>query len=396
MKTLGIVAEYNPFHLGHAYHLTQSRRETGADTVVIAMGGNFTQRGGYAYADKFARAEMAIRGGADLVIELPVSFSLSSAERFAYGGVYLLSELADYLSFGCETSDLGLLERAAGIVSEEGFTEKVKAKMQSGVSFAMAREAVLREIDPACATLLSSPNNILAVEYLKAIKKLSSRLIPFPVARIGAWHGEMDADQGFASASAIREMKLNDAEKYLPEASFAILTREKEAGRLMEDHDLWDAAMLSSLRRLSKDELSMLPDVREGLENRLYDALHSETSVEDVVSRANSRRYPSSRIRRCLMQGFLGLTSSEFSRFPSPLYIRVLAFNDVGRQILSSLRSSPLPIITRGGAYRELPAEAQAMFSREIVADDIYTSLYPTSCERKAFSDLYKPPIYIP
>lgn len=395
MKTVGIIAEYNPFHLGHAYQMKEAKRRAGADAVVVVMSGNYTQRGEPAVVNKFARAEMALFGGADLVVELPVSFAAASAERFAYGGVSLLSIVADVLSFGSENDDAALLCETAEKVTDRAFLEEVKSAMKNGSSYASARAAVLHKYFPEGAALLSQPNNILAVEYIKAISSLESPLSILPIPRRGSCHNATSPEGGMASASAIRNMPFYRAVQYLPRHSAEILIREKAAGRLMETGGNWETAMLASLRKMTLCDLAALPDAKEGLENRLYDAIHSQTTLDAIISKTNSRRYPSSRIRRMLLQSFLGITADEMRRFPQPLYIRVLAFNQTGRRILSSLRGGALPVITRGAAYHTMSADAQIMFEREITADDIYTSLYPSADARKALSDLYTSPVIL-
>ena len=347
-KVAGIIAEYNPFHRGHAYHIAETRRALGEDcAVVCVLSGDFVQRGDTAVFDKYTRGEMAVRGGADLVLELPLRWCLSSAEGFARGGVSMLAAagVVTHLSFGSETGSLPALERTAAVLDDPAFPERLREKLQTGVSFPAAREAALAELVGETASVLSRPNDTLAVEYLRAIRALSAPLIPLVIPRIGAGH-DQTGESAFPSASELRRRlrageDVSEWVPHLPEASPVFL----------EDLEL---VMLSRLRRLPREAFAALPDCAEGLENVLYKAVRSEATLEGILARAKSKRYPMSRLRRMLLCAALDLDKPEDR--PLPPYLRVLAANERGRGLLRAMRSAAsLPVITKPASGLAFP-----------------------------------------
>ncbi|MCQ2439091.1 MAG: nucleotidyltransferase family protein [Oscillospiraceae bacterium] len=369
MELLGIIAEYDPFHPGHLYHIQQSRRESGADAVAVILSGDFVQRGGAAMLDKFARSEMAIRCGADLVIELPLPWCMAGAETFARGGVGLLDALgcADVLSFGSECGDISALEDTVRALCTAETEETLRELLRSGLPYAAAREkAVERTAGRACARLLQQPNNILAIEYLKALNTLGSEIRPMTLRREGSVHN------GVGSASELREKyyKGEQIDGLLPEAAAAVLRRETERGALPERERL-ETALLSRLRMLDEESWHTLPDCSEGLENRLYRAARRENSIEAILDAAASGRYPRARVRRILYAAALGLRSGDADGVPP--YIRPLAANEKGREVLHLLRKTArLPIISRGGQTHKLDSRAEKIFRLCSAAHDFY------------------------
>lgn len=356
MNIAGIICEYNPFHAGHAYHIAETKKVY--DAVVCVMSGDFVQRGDVAIFPKHRRAEFAVRCGADLVLELPTPYSCASAERFARGGVGILSSLGvvDALSFGAECSDLSILKKCADILNSEGFFEKISEKLKNGASFASVREAVLREIDPVCADIIVSPNNLLAIEYLRA---LPDNMTALAIERKGAPHDSKDASDSFASASLIRELILNGE---INKASGFMLDASFDFTPVVMD----DRMVLSHLKRLSVEDLKNVPDVTEGLESRLFKAIKNADNLEDLYASVKTKRYALSRIRRIVLNAYLGITKHEASAPPS--YARVLAMNDIGRKILVKAKKvSRIPIITKPADGKGIPA-----FEKSVLHSDLY------------------------
>lgn len=345
MKICGIVAEYNPFHAGHAYHIEQTRAILGEDcAIVCVMSGNFVQRGECAIMPKQARAKSAIMGGADVVLELPTQFSVAGAEKFANGAISLMESLGNItdLSFGSECADVELLMEAAQILLEHETVAATLVHMKTGISYAAARERALFARMREKAEILSSPNDILGVEYCKAILKLKSSITPHAIARCGAPHDGFSAGQKLQSASHIRgllrEGNFAEAEEFLP--SFEILRSEIAAGRAPCKMENGDRAVVSFLRRLAPDALATLPDCSEGLEFRLADAIAKGTSVAEILELAKTKRYARSRLARMVLCAFLGIENGEGLE----PYANVLACSQKGREVL---KTAQVPAITK-------------------------------------------------
>ncbi len=359
MKIAGIICEYNPFHKGHAYHIAETKKR--CDAVLCVMSGDFVQRGEAAIVSKHKRAEMAARCGADLVIELPTPYSCASAERFARGGVGILSALGvvDTLSFGAECADIEFLKKTADILNSEGFFDNVSEKLKGGVSFAVAREDALRDIDPLCAEVVRAPNNLLAIEYLRA---LPEHMEAIAIERKGAGHDETSTDDDLASASFIRELILNGefdkVSDFMPEAAFQVL---KACDIVKPD----DKIILSYLKRLCIDDLKRVPDVTEGLESRLFKAINDAKSLNDLYDTVKTKRYALSRVRRIVLNAYLGITKDEV--IAPPAYARVLAMNDAGKKILAMARkSAKIPLITKTASGKGIPAFEKSMLHSEL------------------------------
>ena len=380
MTVCGIVAEYNPFHAGHAHHIAETRRVLGADTAAVcAMSGNFVQRGDLAVMEKYARAAAAVRCGADLVLETPLSACLSSAEGFARGAVALLDALGcvTHLSFGAERADLALLQRAADLSHRQ--EEALRQALAAGLPYAAAMQQAVGAADPEAGTLLASPNNTLAVEYLSALDTLGSRMQPLAIERKGGAHDSDTPADGLHSASYLRDLLARgDAEAcrpLMPEASFAVLEQEIQSGAAPVVRDAVDQAILAHLRRLDAAALIPFCSGDNGLAHRLADAIRDNTSFSEICTAAQTRRYPLARVRRVLLRAWLGLPQSVS---PEPQYIRVLAIGRQGRTILRRMKDTcALPVVIKPVTERSLPEDLQPALARDALADDLYALAYP-------------------
>ena len=384
-NVIGIVAEYNPFHNGHARLIEQTRAQLGAVCpVVCVMSGDFVQRGSPAVYSKFARAEAAVRCGADLVLELPLPWSLSSAEGFARGAVGLLGSLGvvTHLSFGSECGELDPLQRVAEALLDPLLGEDLRAELRSGIPFA----AVARRVG-ALAELLQAPNNILAVEYLKAIYDQRLELHPLTVLRTGAQHDRF-AEGNIRSASELR-MRIGageDVSAFLPRAAAEIFAREKMRGRGPILPEALESALLSRLRMLPQTVYNALPGATEGLGNSLYRAAHEEPTLDGVLAAAKSKRYALARIRRMTMCAALGVTAGMDGG--TPPYARVLAIGAQGRELLRAIdMRASVPVITKPAAGRSLPDPAGEIFALTADAHDLYVLGCPAREERRCGGD---------
>ena len=333
MKITGIICEYNPLHLGHKKQIDHIRAAVGADSgIVCLMSGNFVQRGQPAILDKMHRAKAAILCGADLVLELPVIYALSSAEGFAAGGVRILSGFCDSLCFGAETAGDTLLLSTARALIDEHFPDALRKYLDAGLSFPAAREAALGSLGYD-ASILKTPNNILAVEYCKAILNQNSSMRPMPILRQGSYHDSLP-DPENPSATAVRALMADSGwESYVPQEAVSCF---KDA----QLHTLTagERAILMRLRTMTDSEFEILPYGSEGLWRKFMHAARKETTVEDILTAVKSKRYTRSRLDRMLMCAYLGITAQDLVT-PAP-YARVLAFNDRGREILKLARNN--------------------------------------------------------
>ncbi|MCQ2460723.1 MAG: nucleotidyltransferase family protein [Clostridia bacterium] len=381
MKTVGLVAEYNPYHNGHQYMVTKCREE-GATHVVAVMSGNFVQRGSVAIMDKRARAKAALLDGVDLVIELPVPWAVSTAELFAKGGLSILQGLGcvDALAFGCETADKEMLIKAADAVCDIKVHEQIKEELTGGITYAVARENAVRKLyGDKIADIISKPNNILAVEYLKAMRSLGSNFDIMPILRRGAEHDSLKENGEFSSASALRIMLERGDEKafeYMPCGSVAEFKRLQNVGRAPVAIDDSERAILSRLRMLTVEEIKEAPDISEGLENRIYNAIQSATSLEELYSIVKTKRYTHSRIRRIITSLYLGIAPQDaLHKVP---YIRVLGFNERGREILRAAKDNAvMPIIMKSSQSYDLPEYGKHIFDLECKATNLYNLATP-------------------
>lgn len=395
MNICGIVCEYNPFHNGHLYQINEARR-AGADAIVCVMSGNFVQRGDFAIMQKHARAKAAAICGADVVIELPLPYAISSAERFAYGAVSILENLGvvTHLSFGAECNEISDLSELASLLASGELDNKILEEYSKGVSYATARENVINRINPTFAKILRTPNNILAIEYLKALLRLNSEIKPIPIKRFAVQHDGNTVSGAFASASYIRECLLSDKDisGFIPSEVLEIYKEERTCGHAPQSMSSASSAILSALKRLSADDFTKYADVTEGLNNRLYDAVSTSSSLEEAITSAKTKRYAHSRIRRIFLNAFLDIDSS-FADSPVP-YARVLAFTETGRSILKmAKKTSCIPIITKPASIKFESKEAIDLLALERRSDDIYSLFMDTPTNQG--STLKASPIFV-
>lgn len=392
MSVIGIVGEYNPFHYGHKHHIAETKRLLGEDCpVVCAMSGDFIQRGEAAVYSKFARAEAAVRSGIDLVLELPPAWALSSAEGFARGAVGLLGSIGvvTHLSFGSECGEVEPLETLAEILLDPLIGADIRRELeaQEGIPFAAARQRAVAKRAGELSDQLETPNNILAVEYIKAVYEQGLSIKPVTVQRFGSGHDKM-SESGHKSAAEIRRALANGADisASVPGSAYEIYRREDKLGRgpvLMEN---LESAMISRLRMLPDSAFAALPDAGEGLNNRLARAAREESGLDAVIAAAKSKRYALSRIRRMVMCAVLGI-SADMSR-ETPPYARVLAANARGCALLRDMEGKArIPVITKPAAVKELGAECREVFDRSSSAHDLYVLGYSAKEERRGGAD---------
>ena len=369
---IGIVAEYNPFHAGHAYQIRRAREIAGEESTVIAvMSGDFVQRGSWAIQPKAVRARAACEGGADAVFELPLPWCMASAQRFARAGVGMLVSLGiTHLSFGSESGDLSRLSSAAERISAPGFEEEVSAlmRMKPNLTYPRARAAVLGDL------AVSAPNDMLAVEYLAALKGTS--VVPLPVVRVGSGHDEA-GESLYPSASELRQRILS--------------------GNLSVPHpdgEKMEVACLSRLRMLRREDFLTLPDCADGLGERLYDAVRACSSLEAVYDTAKTRRYTQSRVRRAVLSVVLGIQAGQVEA--DVPYARLLAMNDAGRRFLSRMRDRiSLPVLTLPKQAVKLGEAAEKVFSLGASAHDFYLLSYPDKGDMRCGQDYRQGPILV-
>lgn len=343
MKTYGIICEYNPFHNGHIYQIEETRKH-GATHIVAIMSGNYVQRGDVAMIDKFARAKTAVNHGVDLVVEMPVVYSLSSANFFARAGVMMLGALGcvDGISFGSECGDIELLKNAAmaslNMSTKENIDAKVKPLLEQGMSFPAAmQQAIAIEHGPMIASAFDSPNNTLAVEYLKAIKMMNMDIEPYTVKRTGAAHDSSEAADGYASGSLLREM-IEDGEDisaYVPK-DMADLAAEYDENNKLAYFDNLERELLYVLRSTIPPMIAEAPDVDPGLANLIFRAGIDSNSIDEFMDKAGSKRFTAARLRRILLNLYVGTKATDLLIMPP--YGRVLALNEKGAEILKAAK----------------------------------------------------------
>jgi predicted nucleotidyltransferase len=397
LKIVGIVAEYNPFHNGHQYHIAQSRLQTNAEGVICVMSGNYVQRGTPALMDKWTRAEMALLGGADLILELPLPISIGSAEHFAFGAVSLLHNLGvvDFLSFGGENPDLTLLSSAALKLLDPDVIKLIKKYLKEGLSFPAARQRALASIGFENVSFLSLPNNILGVEYVKSLIRLSSSITPVIIPRhLAGYHDTVPTD-AFASAQAVRKLLYqkgtDECLPYLPLTVSRLFSQRVRDGRYFLPDGAYSKAVMACMKKMTTQELSLLPDVTEGLENRIVAMAKNSFELEDFLSRLKTKRYTRTRLNRIVISAFLGLSSSLCC--PTPPYARVLGLNRTGQEILKRMgKTASIPIITKPSHISLQNEKCQQLFALESRATSLYNLLLQSPSLRE---DMTTSPIVI-
>lgn len=401
-KVLGIIAEYNPFHNGHLYHLKASKKLTAADYTVAIISGNFTQRGSTSIVDKWSKTKMALENGIDLVIELPVLYSISSAENFADGAIKILNSLGivDYLSFGAETSDISILNNIANILysEPEEYKKLLSIELEKGLSFPKARENALldyiknsddivpenRIIDfEKYSKVLSSPNNILGIEYLKALKKYKSSIKPVCISRFKAKYNSSNFSENIASATAIRELIKNKnfdtIKTVIPLESSSVLMDCINSGCVVPDLNRFEKEIIYTLRKMTIEEIANIPDVSEGLEFSIKKAANSCNNINEFLDIVKSKRYTITRLQRILLYTLLSISKEnmQLSKKVEKPYIRVLGFNDNGKKLVSEIatKNPELKLITSVKKFVDSNSnkDLQIIFDKDVLATDMYS-----------------------
>lgn len=403
MKTVGLITEYNPFHNGHAYHIEKAKMLTGADRVIVVMSGDFVQRGAPAVMPKHLRAESALLSGASLIIELPVCFATGSAEYFAQGSISLLNQLGciDSICFGSECGDLHLLKEIAQILADEPieYQTALKQALKEGVSFPAARQEALNIYSDKYSEILASPNNILGIEYLKALAKIHSKMEPFTIKRIGAGYHDMDIDGQFSSATAIRSdiyqlADVNSSSESLPlthiqtqvPSSCHELMKKNYQTRYPVKADDFSLLLKAKLLSETAGSLSHYLDMSPELANRILRLRNDYLSFEQFCDLLKTKELTRSRISRSFIHVLLGITNDWLTAMKAPApYARILGFRRDHADLLGILkRTSDIPLIT-SPARAVLADTAYQMLELDIYASDLYESV---------ITDLYGTPFH--
>ena len=399
-KVLGIIAEYNPFHNGHLYHICKSVEESNAEYVICVISGNFVQRGNTSIIDKWTKAKMAIANGVDLVLELPTIYSTSSAENFAEGAIKLLDSLGvvDTISFGMEANDIATLNNIANVLYQEpkDYITMLNHELSRGISFPKAREnALLMYLNDIkrYANILTGANNILGIEYLKALKKLKSPLTPLGIKREKVYYNDEIIVDDFASATAIRKFivnqKFDEIRKVIPRSSYILLGQELQKGHYVLDLSKFQKEILYILRKMSLREIQNLPDVSEGLENAIKNAANSCNNIIDLVNMIKSKRYTQTRIQRILVYALLGIDKRmmETSRKTIP-YARILGTSEKGKRLISEIigKNPKVNLVT---SVKDFLKTSKNKSLKEMLNLDIYaTNVYTLGYETDSWSNL--------
>jgi predicted nucleotidyltransferase len=415
VTVLGIVAEYNPFHNGHLHLIEKAKRTNNYSAVICVMSGSFLQRGEPAICNKWARAEMALKSGADLVIELPFCFSVRSAYFFAHGALNLLQQTAvvTHLAFGAESDNLQALTSIAELFAAEpvAYSRLIKENLANGKSFPRARSLALQQYMGKQAAelqhILAGQNNILAIEYLRVIKEKCLPFTPVLIKRKGSSYYDTELSP-YASATAIRDVLLtnqglNDLGKSLPQDSLNILQREISEGRCPVSPDALERAILFKLRTISLSDLQSIYEISEGLESRFKEAANCSGTLEQLLRTVKSKRYSLTRIKRTLMYILFTITDEQVERFDQhgPLYLHILGFSAKGQKILQEIKNkSNLPIFSRGKDMKKARDQnpgttLRKMIDLEVQSSDVYTLLYPEPSERQAGKDFTTSPVRV-
>ena len=378
MKIVGLIAEYNPFHNGHLYHIERAKEITGADSAIVVMSGNYVQRGAPAIMPKHLRAEVALEAGADIIFELPVCYACASAEYFAAGAVSLFEQLncVDSVCFGSECGDAEKLQRAMETIEVTAVVHdsEIRQIMEKGYTYPRALSSVIRGIDPESAEIISSPNNMLAIEYLRALGKFTSPIVPFTLKRVYGSHNGLTPENGFASSSFMRERlavgkDVSEISEYTTPLWTDAIANAVRNGATASLERL-ERVLLYKLRSTSAEEIAHISDVGQGLENRIYGA-RMAGSLEELLFTVKTKRYTMSRIRRIMLSLLIGITRNDMKNFPA--YGRILAFNERGTEILSRAKYfTKIPYSTSIAKLSQINESAERFAELEIRASDVY------------------------
>lgn len=387
LEVLGIIAEFNPLHNGHKYLINEAKKH---GTVICAVSGNFLQRGDTAIFEKRNRAKAALSCGADLVVELPVCYSMSTAQNFALGGVSILAALGcNTLMFGSECGDVDTLVKTSEILTSDKFAKLLPSYLEKGLTFAKARQCAAEDCG-APKGILEGANNNLAVEYITAARNINCKMAFKTVKRVGTMHDSDDLSGTFASASAIREIIKTDGlsacEKYLPLEAYNIFKTADYSDILNIDN-----AIMAVLRSKPKSDFYNLPDLSEGVENKLYSAIKKSAGFDELCQSIKVKRYTLARIRRLVLSAFLGIDNRLFMK--TPPYVRILGFNKTGESFLRQNKEQcPIPVIMRVNEIDGLDDNAHYMFEVENRATDLYALSFkkPFDCSLEYTAGLIK------
>ena len=382
MKIVGLIAEYNPFHNGHQYHIEKAKKLTGADAVIVVMSGNFVQRGAPAIMPKHLRTQMALYVGASLVLELPICYATGTAEQFAYGAVSILNNLGcvDAICFGSECGDIAALNELAEILCNEPdeYKETLQEHLRNGLSFPLARQKAIEEIYPSqdFSDILEKPNNILGIEYLKALYRLNSNIKPYTIQRVSSQYHDVDLQEQFSSATALRQTILN--------GDFTNLKRQvpSDCTTLLEAHYqtrypiyINDFSLLLKYRLLNetKTSLNEYADVSEDLANRICNQLNNFVSFEQFCELLKTKEITYSRISRALLHVLLGIKKTDYTDIQ---YARVLGFRKDDSDVLTEIKNlATIPLLTKLTATKELSDSAVQMLEQDIYTSNLYESI---------------------
>jgi len=427
MKIAGIITEYNPFHNGHLYQLKEIKKIINPDYIIIIMSGNFLQRGEPALVNKWIRTEMALKAGVDLVIELPFVFATQDANGFAWGAVKILNLLGivDYLCFGCETADLNILSPISKFLQNESkeFQEILKQKSKSGYEYPRIRANALLEYHHhqgiknlenlslyRLKKILNCPNNILAIEYIKHLLNLKSKIIPLPIKRVGADYHQTEIEGDIASATSIRKEILENLQnsknnkiffssqlkKAIPWFTLQLLEKEFLEGRNPITLKSFDQLILGILRKLTLEEIFQIHGVNEGLESRIKKSVFQAFNIEQLITSIKTKRYTRTKIQRILIHSLTGLKKEDILEINnlSYLYIRILGFSKKGRTLLKILKNkSSLALINNLSKFLSQNILVknnkilQRMINFDILATDLYVLGYNQEKDRVARQD---------
>jgi predicted nucleotidyltransferase len=431
METLGIIAEYNPFHNGHLYHLQKSKEITGAKHSIAIISGNFLQRGEPAILDKWTRTIMALKAGIDLVIEIPFVFASQDARGFAHAGIQLLNYLGivDCVSFGCEESQIACLNELVELLKKEPlyFQKILKEEVKKGENYPKIREKAIVKYYKKFGTkfknnsieklkeLLKQPNNVLALEYMISLKNTNSSIKPFPINRIGSNYLQDKLEGKYSSATAIRErifknifnnnpIPLEGLSPSMPVSSYQIILDELKKGINPITISCFEQGIFSQLRRMPIEEIKELHGIQEGLENRLKESAISSFNIENLIQKTKSKRYTRTRIQRILVHSLFNLKHKEIVAFNNkgPLYCRVLGMTENGKMLLKRIKSkSKLPIIIKlNNFYQQNKFSGdvivQKMLNYDILATNLYVLGYKLKMARVGAQDYTRKIIILP
>lgn len=413
MQAVGLIVEYNPFHNGHQLHIDSARHSTGCRYVIAVMSGQFVQRGEPAVFDKWKRAEMAVNGGVDLVLELPAVFAVRSAQFFAQGAVRLLHSLGmvSHICFGCENDDMKILNNMATACRAPETSTKLRCNLKHGLTYAAALGKALEMQTGFSQEVIASPNNILAIEYLRAIYKFAPEIIPVAIKRRFSNYHDKEIKTCYASATAIREQLFCNpsvdgrAACAVPPAAAKMMNRLVKEKRGPVAFSAFSSIILALLRTSSFERISALPELGEGLQYRIRECALKASDLDEFFQLLKSRRYTRTRLQRIVIHTLLGTNRTLIDRADAlgPLYARVLSFNDNGRKILKNLqKSSSIPVINKTADFLNSKERdggrlslLQEFLTIDTLASDVYVLGMPSSGSKRGGLDFLQSPVYV-